>query len=92
MGYHTPLNKFLGDIIPLLDFCGYHTPLNKFLRGIRHPETNFEFQYLCDFETEYEYLCEFETEFEHNLEYDSGVHMGLIHEKKKAENLVLLSL
>ncbi len=53
-----------------------------FLWGIRLRGTTFEF----------EYLCEFETEFENNLESDSGVHMGLIHEKTEAKNLVLLSL
>ncbi len=32
------------------------------------------------------------SEFEKNLGHDSRVHMKLIHEKPKAENLVLLSL
>jgi hypothetical protein len=40
---------------------------------------------------EFEYLCECETEFENILGYDSGVHMGLITKRTEAKNLVLLS-
>ncbi len=41
-------------------------------RVIRPQRTNFEF----------EYLCEFETEFKNNLD-ESGVYMGLIHKKNR---------
>jgi hypothetical protein len=42
-----------------------------FLQGMRPQGTTFEFEYL--------------GEFENNRRYDSGVHMGLIHEKKKIQ-------
>jgi hypothetical protein len=40
----------------------------------------------------FEYLREFEPEFRIILGFESGVQMGLIHEKPEAKNLVLLHL
>ncbi len=53
--------------------AAYQNPLNKFLRGIRPQGTTFEF----------EYLCEFETEFENILQYDSGVDSWQKNQKLK---------
>jgi|LakMenEpi03Aug12_release.lakeMendotaPanAssembly.Ray.scaffolds.fasta_scaffold4135463_1 hypothetical protein len=61
---------------------GIQKGTGTFPRGIRPRGATFEFGY----------LGEFETEFENYLGCDSGVHMGLIHKKTEAENLVLLSL
>ncbi len=49
-----------------------------FPRGIRPRGTTFEFKNL--------------GKFENNLGYDSGFHIGLIHEKTEAQNLMPLSL